>query len=188
MTRTNNRRGLSMIEMLVSISVTGVLLVIIAGWVHETLNCASLIKQRQRHHQNLTRLSGSLRDHVHECKSMAMDGAERLVLSRGDGTQATYTIAGNILHFEKRASQANGDPSVLMRDKFVLSPNSIVSWEMSEMPNWISLVVTRTREFGRPSPTVDPMPVDLHVRVAPNRWGPSLASSAATDNKNARSK
>jgi prepilin-type N-terminal cleavage/methylation domain-containing protein len=163
-----SRHGFSLIELMVSISVTGVLMMVAVGWIHQTMKCASLIKQRQRHHQNLTLLGGSLRSQVRECKSLAMDGADRLTLAWEDGTKASYTITGNRVDFEKTQPQINGDEPRITREVFKLSARSTAAWNVAEMPNWISLVVSRRNEQN---PSNDPTPVDLHVRVAPNRWG-----------------
>lgn len=187
MSQIKNRRGYSLIELMVSISVTGVLLVVTAGWIHQTMKCSSRIKQRQRHHQNMTRLSGNFRDHVHECETIAMDGVDRLALTWEDGTRATYTITNNTLQFEKNEPPTTSDEPRTKREKYVLSPNSTVEWDTSEMPGWISLIVSRRREVSASNNLDHSMPVDLHVRVAPNRWGRWSADSA-TENGSEGSK
>ena len=193
--RSNNpSRGFTMVEMVISMSVASVLLVVTVAWIHQSLKLTSIVKQRQRNHTNLTRLAREIRDEVRDSESVSMVGDNQLVLN-ASGRNITYTISKASVIVEKRNENPNAKPA-LARDAFVLSPNSIVRWETSELPDWISLVVYRGRE-GLPSPgsiavpdssesqpvNEELLPVDLHIRVAPNRWEIETADqrSAAAD-------
>ena len=155
-----------MLECMVAISATSILMLLAISWMHKTMYCASQIKQRQRHHQSLTRLDTQLRNEVRLCSGMSIVDDSQLELTRADGTKLKYTIGEHAIAFERKMSQ--NDPEKIARERFELSPESVATWDISEMPEWISLVVTRQNEF--PSSASETMPIDLQIRVSPNRW------------------
>lgn len=192
-------RGFTLLELLVSISVGAVLMVVTVGWIHQSLKFSSLMKQRQRQHANLTRLAWQLRDDVRDSQSLSMAGENQLVLT-ANRMEITYTLAGNSMFVEKQRSHPDNQPAIT-REAYEFSPNSIARWDTSELPSWISLVVSG-RPQAKPLPESadsfesagnkksgpiggERLPVDLHVRVAPNRWPmeASTEGSAATDQK-----
>ena len=46
-----SKRGSSLIEMMVVMTVGSTLLVLALGWIHQSFRLASLIRDRERHHQ-----------------------------------------------------------------------------------------------------------------------------------------
>ena len=192
MKRLNQRHGYSLIELLLTMSVAVVIMMVNIGWIHQTMKFSSVMEQRQQTHQNLTRLAWELRDDVHHSSSLSMDGDDRLVLEQNDGTIATYSISGASLNLEKRR-----EDDTIQRETFVLSPNSQVDWDTSELPDWISLVVARApegiakRRSGETelrSDTRGTMAVDLHVRVSPDRWNISSAEKDSAEENQKESK
>ena len=184
MTHFGARRGFSLMELMVVMSVAAVLMVVNVGWLHQSMKHASTIKQRQRHHQNLTRLAWALRDDVRRSDSMSFDGDEQLLLDWKDGTQVRYVISDTSLLMEKRESKA-AEATVLGREVFKLAPGSTIRWDVAEMPEWVSLVVERAHKSVSQLPNdsgnsqsfeTGSVPIDFHVRVAPKRHPASVIS------------
>lgn len=180
MNRKRLRGGFSLLELMVSISVTAALLAVTVGWMHQTMKCSSQIKQRQHHHLNITRLAVSLREQVRDCDSISMENEHQLTLQWRDGTRASYRIEGDRIRFEKIDGSSPGNGLPVVREVFPVSKQSSVQWESSEMPEWISLVVSRTRERVTNVDADERGPIDLHVRVAPNRWQRASRSGQET--------
>jgi prepilin-type N-terminal cleavage/methylation domain-containing protein len=191
MKRFKIRRGYSLIELLLVMSVAVVIMLVNVGWIHQTMKFSSLMDQRQQHHQNLTRLAWELRDDVHHSNSLAMDGDDRLVLARNDGTSVTYTISAASLDLTRRRD------NTIQRETFGLTSNSQVYWDTSELPDWISLIVARgpeglaKRRSGESElryEARDSTAVDLHVRVSPNRWNTTPVEKVADEESKEESK
>lgn len=174
MNRKRRRGGYTLIELVLIISVSTVILGINVGWIHQTMKFAAATKQRQQHHQALTRLAWELRHDVQASQSISMNGASQLVLSSAGGLQTTYTVSGSELLVEKQKTQ-----STVKRERFALDQDSISVWDSTEMPDWITLRVYRGGENASPQAAEiaenimkeqASTAVDLHVRVGPNRW------------------
>ncbi len=174
MNHMKQRRGYTLYQLLIVMSVGATLLVLNVAWIHESFNFASVMNQRQKNHSNLTRLAWELRDDVRASHSLSMDGEDGLVLSRDDGQQTSYMISAASVVVEKRSNEIS-----IGREIFKLSPNLTARWDTSEMPGWISLIVARGREGANtksdensePQSAAEELPpVDLHVRVGPHRW------------------
>jgi prepilin-type N-terminal cleavage/methylation domain-containing protein len=184
MTRFGARPGYSLMELMMVMSVAAVLMVVNVGWIHQTMKFASSMTQRQRHHQNLTRLAWALRDDVRQSDSMSIDGDKQLLLDWKNGTQLRHTISNTSLVIEKRAPEVTEAP-VIMREVFKLAPGSTIRWDASELPEWISLVVYRANQIAAELPQdgdetrsleTGSVPIDFHVRVAPRRRAPTVIS------------
>ena len=181
------RRGHSLIELMMVISVAAVIMVVNVGWIHQSMKFASSMRQRQRHHQNLTRLAWALRDDVWQSDSMTMKGDGRLLLNWNDGTQVSYEITNTSLVVEKREELAEGPR--IKNEVFELHPGSTIRWDTAELPNWISLVVFRenkgvsvlaTEQAESSLPATDSVPIDFHLRVAPKRRALAVIGSDRT--------
>lgn len=172
---SRKRRGYTLIELLFMISIAVILLSVNVGWIHQTMKFSSKMTQRQRHHQNLTRLAWELRDDVRQSQSLAMQDENCLVLRMNDDTNIDYKISGHSIEMERRTGE-----TTIRRERYELSPNSIASWDVSELPDWVSLIVKRGREGlaedpDRSARDNEVTAVDLHVRVSPNRWSTSTS-------------
>ena len=187
MKHAKQQRGYTLIELLLVMSIAVVLMMVNVGWIHQTMKFSSRMDQRQRHHQNLKRLAWELRDDVHQSESLAMDGDNRLVLTQNDGVELTYTISATSVDAERRSNE-----TIIRRETYDLAPNSKVEWETAEVPNWITLIVTRGREGLAeqklkkpldPASARDSPVVDLHVRVGPNRWNTAFVQQGAENSE-----
>ena len=171
------RTGYSLLELLVVISMTGTLMVLATGWIHQTMKFSTKLKNLQGHHQNLTRLARELRDDVRQSDAISLEGETQLLIKSAEGNETrVYEIASNSITLKKLQ---NGN--MVQKETLNLPHQSSARWDSSEMPNWISLIVERdpTPAGGSSLDT----PVDLHVRVGPNRWRNSINSSTEGDNQ-----
>ncbi len=177
-TQSKNRQGYSLFELIMVISVTGVLLVANATWIHQSLTFSTTINQRQRQHQILMRLAGELRDDVRMSIGMSSPDEKQLELKMPGDILIRYVISSSAISVEKRHVD-----TVFFRDSYAVSAGSDVRWDRSELPDWISLIVYRklveTDEIERkPAAEISPeyrdQPVELMIRVGTKRWPATL--------------
>lgn len=182
------RGGFTLIELLVSVSVSALLLSINAVWIYQTVRYSSQVTQRNRDHQNLTRLADEFRDDVRSCQKIELVSDNEIKLSwqtQGDTSLgANYKIVENEVQLTKQITKSQN-----RTERFTLAENIVIGWDVSEMPKMIGLLVSRdpakladqkskadqqvdsSDSFPkRPTPP-DQMATLLHVRVSPNRWG-----------------
>ena len=174
------RNGYTLIQLLLVMSVAVVLMTVNVGWIHQTMKFSSVMKQRQQHHWNLTRIAWELRDDVRSSESISMDGDQQLVIEGNDGEKKIYAISKDSLTIEILDNE-----SAIKRETLALAPNSIAYWDNSELPDWISLVVERGPQVLANQTSAETRSkdsaVDLHVRVSPNRWKSTKAKQDAGD-------
>ncbi len=195
------QRGYTLIELVVVISMTSVLLVVIVGWLHQSLKFGSAMRQRQQNHRNLTELAWQLRDDVRQSKSIAIEDGTRLVIESPTGNITSYTILDSQSVLEREQS---GSPA--QHSQFELSASSIAHWDSAELPEWISLIVVKQPAAKQSSALKNPnnkqapdpklaqqapasdhsellveLPIDLHLRVGPNRWAGAVMASNGPD-------
>lgn len=178
MNSTSRRSGYTLIELMVVMSVSSTLLMVAVGWIHQSMTLASAMRDRQHHHQSLMRLSRQLRDDVHRGNSVAMVGDEQLVITFADGPKLSYTISENGIS----RKSIDGDGPAL-QDNFEFFRPVAARWDVSGLPDWISLVVVREPRMSTSidgpeiggatssAESVDSRPTDLQVRAAIGRWG-----------------
>lgn len=177
-TQSKNRSGYSLIELIMVISVSGVLLAVNVTWMHQSLTFSSTINQRQGQHQNLTRLAGDLRDDVRLSIGMSSPDEKQLELEMPGDVLIRYVISSSAISVEKRYLD-----TVFFRDSYAVSAGSDVRWDRSELPDWISLIVYRklveTDEIERkPAAEISPeyrdRPVEMLIHVGTKRWQATL--------------
>ena len=177
-TQSKNRSGYSLLELIMVISVSGVLLAVSATWMHQSLAFSATINLRQRQHQNLTRLAGDLRDDVRLSIGMSSPDEKQLELEMPGDILIRYVISPSAISVEKRHVD-----TVFFRDSYGVAAGSDVRWDRSKLPDWISLIVYRklveADEIERqPRSTVSPeyrdQPVELLIHVGSKRWPATL--------------
>ena len=187
---SNERRrsGFTLIELLVVMSVAAALLAITVGWIHFTMRYASAIKERQRNHITSTRLAWELRESIQDSQSMDLFEGKKLVLTNRNAQTTTWTIDGNSVLLERQGE------SNRQRDVYEFSSSSLIHWDSTELPNWVSLVVTRGREGSRwraenqegQDVEMDLLPTELHVRAGPKRWPVPISTEPFGQEKEAK--
>ncbi len=177
-TQSKNRSGYSLIELIMFISVSGVLLAVNVTWMHQSLTFSSTINQRQGQHQNLTRLAGDLRDDVRLSIGMSSPDEKQLELEMPGDILIRYVISSSAISVEKRYLD-----TVLFRDSYAVAAGSDIRWDRSELPDWISLIVYRKvveadeierKTLSTVSPEQRNQPVELMIRVGTKRWPATL--------------
>ena len=170
MIRKQSRRAYTLIELSIVLSVSSALMVVAAGWIHQSMKFGAIVRSRQDTHHSLLRLGGQLRDDVQRGQSLVMAGETELVILASDTLKTTYTIAPQqITRIVKDGEQ------VVSQDMFPLALTSEPSWEVGELPATISLTIVR--ESGTPVDVVfkgdsrsSSRAVDLHIRVSADRF------------------
>lgn len=164
---SQDRRGTSLIETMIAVSVSATILLVAIGWIHQSFKLAKAVKQKQQHHQQLIRLGDQFRQDVRLCQQASRDADGRLVLrsqQRGDVMYEIDESAISRTHLSTVTEKTH-------REKYPLASGSDIRWDDAELPQWITLMVRRSRGAAeRPDSSTMDSPVDLRVRVAVGRW------------------
>ena len=171
-----NRRGFSLIQLTLLMPALLVLFLLTVAWIHQTMTFSSNIKKQQSQHQNLTRLASQFRRDVQRCESISMVNEQQICLQNRDLTETNYTVSEHAIQFWQNAA----DGQRMRHDQFDLASGSISKFDDTELPDWISLVISRlptpNRFSEQPTSTSDQtLMTELHIRSKPNRWGESLS-------------
>jgi hypothetical protein len=162
-----DRRGASLIETMISVSVSAAILLVAIGWIHQSFKLAKTVKQKQQHHQQLIRLGDQFRQDVRLCRQASRDAEGRLVLRSEEHGDVVYEIDKEVVfrtHLSTVAAETH-------RDKYLLAFGSDIRWDDTELPQWITLMIRRSRGVAERSDSVAvDSPVDLRVRVGVGRW------------------
>lgn len=173
------RRGFSLIEMTIFISILSVLLLFLISWIGEAMRFSARTRSHQRQHQQLTRLAENFRSDVRMSESMSVDDDQRLVLSQANGQRVVYQIFAEGIEVRK---EKNG---VDRQEQFLLAENTQIQWDVTGMPDRIGLIATRDPHASRevkdsstvPMPTANDnsdvasaLPVDIHIFAQVGRW------------------
>jgi len=171
-----NRRGVSLIQLTLLMPALLGLFLVTAAWIHQTMTFSSNIKKQQSQHQNLTRLASQFRRDVQRCESISMVNEQQICLQNRDLTETNYTVSEHAIQFW----QNGADGQRMRHDQFDLASGSISKFDDTELPDWISLVISRLPAPNRfseqtRSTSDQTMITELHIRSKPNRWGESLS-------------
>ena len=118
-----NRRGFSIIELLVVMGLTGVVLTVGLGMVHRVMREQKSADRDHAVHRVAARLSTKLREDVHladraELTASHDEGGQALVLQQPGERTVTYAVRDNVLD---RTSIREGEPT--HRDSFGFPDN-----------------------------------------------------------------
>lgn len=173
---SSNRSGYTMHELVWAFTLSSMIMAISVAWIHQTSKFSRRMAQNKLNHNAMTQLAWDLRDEVRGCNKISLDEKQQLNLTWDSGQTATFKIEGSNVVFEKKVSKTQ-----VNKESYEFGRNLKISWDDSELPTAVSLVIERTLDVKKPlkedknvSTTADdqgkPLPIDLVVRVSPNRW------------------
>jgi len=173
-THQKRRSGSTLMETMIVLTVASSVVMLAIGWIHQSFRLAGVIRNHDRHHQSVMRLSREFRDDAHVALSATLEG-ERLRLEMQDEEAVVYTIETESATVRRTRLKLN-EEQPLSRESFALQEFSEIKFDGSESPDWVSLTVIRADIRKRlPAKTIPPRkssdrPIDLHVRAAVGRW------------------
>ena len=141
------------------------------------MNFASWTKQRQRQHNNLTRLAWSLRDDVGQAQSIEMTDEQTVELENARSI-VIYRIKDSKI---VRTRMSQDKRTVHSQEQFLLPGSAKATWKDDDLPTWISLSVNRKPPQEKSqSTTSGTLPTEILIRAGVDRWSgkarpPSLA-------------
>lgn len=175
---SRDRRGTSLIETMIAVSVSATILLVAIGWIHQSFKLAKTVKQKQQHHQQLIRLGDQFRQDVRLCQQVSRDADGRLMLrnpERGDVLYEVDKATVSRAYLSTAAEKTH-------RESYPLISGSDISWDDTELPQWITLTIRRSSGVAdRSGSRAADTPVDLRVRVAVGRW--LVSSSLVVSNE-----
>lgn len=144
------RSGYSLIELLIVISGSAVLMSLVGVWTFKLLQFSVDVRQRHSDSVSMNRLAIDFRRDVRWADQVKIGNDSQLDLHGGDGNLISYRLLNHPLGCSIEVQQQKGD-QVLRRDEYRLSEKCLVSWDLSELPDWTSLVIYRRPGFNIPS-------------------------------------
>ncbi len=169
-----NRRGFSLLEMTIVISVSSALLVMLVSGINTTKKFSSAMDDQKIQHQQLSRLANDLRRAVHDCETMEIRNVNELHLfSQGEST--VFKIGDETVTMEKSVDDKTA------REEYRLARGSVIQWDAKELPEKIALIVNRERIRNLKEPPKDDsnLKLDLHVKAYANRRSVTSSSGGA---------
>ena len=91
----NRRHGITMIEVVVTMTVGSTLMVLAIGLVHQTLSLSTASRQRDDHLRSLNLLSRQFRVDVHRATDCTVPSPDQLQLEMPDETVVTFQAESN---------------------------------------------------------------------------------------------
>jgi prepilin-type N-terminal cleavage/methylation domain-containing protein len=117
-----NRRGSSLVEMLLVIAVSGVVMALVAGLIGAMLHAQATARQAARRSSELARLSLRFRTDAHSAAGASAEGrtpsgaASRLTLAMGGDRSIEFSATGGRVDRIRKEGE-----TIVHRDSFVLS-------------------------------------------------------------------
>lgn len=137
---SNIFRGFTLVEMLVTMTVSSTLLVMAVGMIHQTMTLHSQGRLRGDRQRTALRLARQFRHDIQRCHQVALqqDGATmNLEIQQPQPVTVTYTIQdGQIVRDQPRADGQH------QREPFPLDPRDRAHFELLPDPRRAVLVVT----------------------------------------------
>ena len=147
------RGGLTLIEMLVVMSVSAVLLSMVGVWTFKLLQFSTHIRQKQDDLYGMNRLEADFRRDVRMANQISMVDHNEIALQYPGDRQIVYRLLNDDFSTVIQVQQMIGD-RIVRREEYRLSGNCLAAWELSEFPDWVSLVIYRRS----------------NIRLAANGW------------------
>ena len=168
-----DRRGASLLETMVVVSVSSTLMLIAVGWIHQSFKLSSGLRDRQRQHQSLLRLGRDLRDDAHRAIAVEKNENEEVRFRVEDAE----TEKGIVILYRRdaggfvRLTQRVADNEVLSQERYHLDRGALVRWDTSGLPDRIGLAVLRTRpDSAADEEAAEPRIADFNIDASIGRW------------------
>lgn len=146
----NNRRGFTLVEILIALSASSVLMVLAIGLVHRSMSANSLARKRADHQRTLLRLTDRFRDDVHRGEEADLFDTTRLQLHLTGGRSVDYVLDGSDC---RREEVLDGGGKLV--ETFKLLSGSQISFDEVENPDRIVMRATRAATGKGGQPLVD---------------------------------
>lgn len=157
------KKGTSLVELIVTLSVASTLFLMATAWIHQSFFLASKTRDHQRHHESLMRLSRQLRDDVHDAIDAKLPDPTSLVLNLNPGTVRYQWTDGTI----QRTKRVDLDAETASHETYRLNANAGVSFQI-ESEDLVAVAVTRPQRTGLHDESA---PLDLSVQARIGRLG-----------------
>ena len=136
------RRGYTLIELSISMTVGSTLLILSAGLIHQAMRYHSVTRDRAHEHQMLDRLGGDLRHDVHRAIAARLTAADEVQLKYDGNRFIHYKI--NRHWVEKTHVQANRTTRM---ESYSFKRPIVGSFELLESPQLVSLTIQSPEEI-----------------------------------------
>ena len=121
------RHGLSLIEVVVMASVSSMMLVMVTGWIHQTMKQSTRFRTEHREQLAVSRLSKHFRKHVWLSSAVDLSDPKSVSLTNLQGDQFTYKLEDQQIHFVHQ----NSSEATQAIERFVLPRLSNVTFEQT---------------------------------------------------------
>jgi prepilin-type N-terminal cleavage/methylation domain-containing protein len=135
----NQRRGFTLVEVLVTMSVGSTLMVLAIGLVHQTLTLSTVARQRDDHLRSLNRLARQFRDDVHHSTACTVTTPDQLQLEMPDESVVTFRAESNRVTRMQPTSDGR-----TRKATFLLLSNSSTQFAVLDDPNRAVVTVARS--------------------------------------------
>ena len=168
------RKGISLIETTIAVSVSSILLLLTIGILHQTLRLSTKAKNRTDFQQSNVRLASQFREDVHRAISADLGQNGSLVLTYKDLESVTYRLEKGFHSFLVRETKASSNERI-RQDTFRLIDNCRCEFTIQDDPNRVTLEI-----YFSPPEESETQRIELRVSATTNRWGQILSKLETT--------
>lgn len=134
-----SRRGYTLIELCVTMSVGSGLMVLAVGLVHQSLTLASTARSRADQHRTFDRLTNDFRSDVHLATGADANDPQRLELRRDGGAIVRYESVGGDANRTRIRREQRVDGTVVRQEFYQFESSLVVAFEALEQPARLSV-------------------------------------------------
>lgn len=154
------RSAFTLVELLMSLTMGGSVMLLAIGLVHQSMSMSKLSKVRWEHDQSTARLAQQFRNDVHFASALTSASADLVELKLTDDSTITYKCEAARVIWEKTSSG-----SEVARELFQFDEGSRVTFSKEANPERVALQLVRQSER-----TEFPSRVELRVVSIVGRW------------------
>lgn len=146
------RRGFTLVELCVSITLGTVVLGLAMGLVHRAMRLESIFHERADVNRNIRRLTHDFRHDVHSASSLQLveDGAQfELSLSLPEDRSVRYTLEGESVR--RSAVLTSGS---VQKEFYTFADNIMIEFATADSSRWVTLTILRDPRLKAEAPRV----------------------------------